>query len=809
MKVPDQNELFSKARQVLGWPKLLDELSARAFSESAKNRFAELELSTNPQAIRLSLTDAGQMMDLINLGTPIPLAEFDSMHAHIETADMGGVLSIEALESIARLLLVASELSSFFKNKKRSEGRLAARASKLDRCVSLSRELDHCLDLEGGLKDSASTALRSLRAKQRTLHDRVVRRLESMIHSTDLPLQDKFYTQRGSRYVIPIRTDAHHSVKGIVHDSSASGATVFIEPEELVGSNNELRLLEGQIVNEISNILRMLSSMVAESRGPLEINQRVLTDFDELQAKARLACEIDAHVPQIEDSIQVELRSARHPLLALAGQDPVANDVVLGHPVRVMLISGPNTGGKTVYLKMVGLLSLMVRAGIPIPVDPDSKMAVFPEVYADIGDSQDISKDLSTYSGHLLNIVGILNAAGPESLVLLDELISSTDPVEGAALAGSVLAELGQRVAATVATTHFGPLKVFAQKQEGFSNSSFDFDLDNWAPTYHLNLGSPGRSLGLPISAKLGMPESIVAQARGMLDQADLKVDDLLAELESQRRELLEELAQARESRGKLKNMVEEYRERLERLEAKEKELQRTAKSRVKDEVKRARSELNIIMNEMRSAPKRSQQKVQQTRTIIDRLEKETEKRLPEPAARIEGKIPDPASLKQGDIIKVMPFNKEATLITTPGPIKPKDQVRVDMDGMKLTVTADALRLIPGGAKKKPKPKPKPKPPKPIQDDYAPSEVPQTASNTLDLRGMRAHEAEADLEHYLDDAAISHKSTIFIIHGHGTGVLKQLVRELLVDSPYVHSFRAGVLGEGGDGVTVAAINELG
>ncbi|MFO8055857.1 MAG: Smr/MutS family protein, partial [bacterium] len=641
---------------------------------------------------------------------------------------------------------------------------------------------------------------------------RIHRRLSELInrHQDDV-LQDTFYTDRAERYVLPVKAPARQKISGIVHGSSGSGQTVFIEPSELVESNNELKLIGSEIEAEIKRILADLSARVAGAADQILTNQNALAHIDVVRARARLALELDATRPAVNGEGRIGLVNARHPLLVLRGHNTVPNDFAMDRDRQVLVISGPNTGGKTAALSMLGLIAFMVRAGMFIPAAEDSEMAVFNEVFAVMGDEQDLSRDLSSFSAHVLDIIGTIESAGAGSLVLLDELMSSTDPVEGGALAAAVLRELRDQGARVLATTHIPALKSFAHEETGFVNAGFAFDPDTLAPTYKLMVDTPGQSLGIDIAKRLGLPERLIKGARSEMDDASLRMESLIAELSEKIKDIESERGDMEAERKRAARLSEEYRSYLERAQEHERDMKKRVRSEAAAVVRRTEAELERILKEARQEG--SRESVHKGREKL----REVSGRLAEEYGQEEGELPDWTRLKKGDKVLVMPLSVEAELMEAPGKeVKPEDTLQVRMGKLKVQVEAGKIRELKKSAPSEPvlqKPsrkQKKPKPEKPAEppESGPPAATPQTSENTLDLRGMRYQEAEARLEGFLDQACGKHLPNVYIIHGHGTGALKKMVREELSVSPYVSEFRPGEKGEGGDGVTMAELKDL-
>jgi DNA mismatch repair protein MutS2 len=812
---PERDRIRAKSQASLGWPELLAALAARAASAPGKRECAEPALADNAPACDVALTETAEMNTLFEQGEappPTPIAELAPL---IETARAGGVLEPADLVKIGDLLGHARAIAAFFKVRPQ-ETRIAQHAARIDDLNSLRHDLERAIDRDGSILDTASPNLKTLRNRRATLNERIHRRLgEIVARESDSVLQDDFYTQRGHRYVVPVKASARASFAGIVHDASASGQTVFVEPAELVEPNNQLKLIEAEIEEEIRRILRELSAAVGGDADAIITDSRVLGHLDAVRARARLAQDLHASRPAMNDEGGIRLKNARHPLLALRGLNVVANDLELGREARVLLVSGPNAGGKTVGLTMLGLIALMVRAGMFIPADPDSEMAVCPEVLAAIGDEQDLSRDLSSFAGHLRDLHAILAIAGPNSLVLLDELMSSTDPEEGSALGMALLTDLRDRGARVMATTHFPALKSFAHEQDGFLNASYTFDPPSLAPTYRLLLGVPGRSMGIEMAGRLGLPPALIAAARARLDDSTLHLESLLASLAERLRRLDEEGAELDHLQDEARKQARQYQLMLREVEARDKKLRDQTGAAVRDAVRAAEAEAQAVLDELRGNPHRTNVDASNTykklRTLRSRLDSEY---ADQPAAT---GVLDLRRLAPGDRVKVMPLGVESEVVALPGgELRLDSQIKVKMGRMTVTVPASKLVPLPPPeaprgekllqpAPKKPKPaKPRPRPAE-IQRDLTGTVLPPSKVNTLDLRGLRAMEAEARVDHFLDRATMDNLANIFIIHGHGTGALKAMVRELLASSPYIDTFRPGERGEGGDGVTMAML----
>lgn len=811
-----RQELLEKSRAVLGWSEVLSALSARAESEPGK-RFCLCPPAHDSLAeCEAALSETEEMAVLLEGEDPPPAAPFSEVSSLIAAARAEGVLDPQDLLKISDLLFYAEAAKVFFAAHRNCR-RLEEYASRLDPLRTLRRVLEKSLDRDGSLLDTASEELHSLRRRHHTLQERIHRRLAELVsRDPEAVLQDSFYTQRGQRYVVPVKAAHRHQFEGIVHDTSQSGQTVFVEPQELVEPNNQLKLLEAEIAAEVQRILRELSRRVAEAGEALLVNLEVLTRLDLIRARARLSLDLHGRRPTLNDIGRVRLFAARHPLLLLRRQEAVANDLHLGQDCQVLLVSGPNAGGKTVGLTMLGLFALMIRVGLFLPAAADSEMALFSEVYAVIGDEQDLSRDLSSFSAHLLDLIGILEAAGPRSLVLLDELMSSTDPAEGSALAAAVLTALQKRGAVVMATTHFPALKAFAHNAPGFENAGYAFDPETLQPTYRLLLGVPGRSLGLEMAGRLGLPPKILEQARQEIDDAMQRLEGLLGELSVRMEQVNQERRELAETTARLKKQLREYETLRAQMEEKEREWRRTARQTIKDLVQKTEKELENLTLTIRRKPALSREELQRGREQLKSLEQRMQEEIGTPAA--EGEAPDWRKIQPGQRIALLPLLAEAELVERPAEVHDETKVKVRLGKIEVMVEAKKVRLLPEKGKSKPDllhpPSPKKRKAPAQEKAVAPPTVscpvlPPGPANTLDLRGRRVHEAEVLVEHFLDRACREHRINVFIIHGHGTEALKKLVRQQLTLSPYVEEFRPGEKGEGGDGVTMVRLKEWG
>jgi len=814
---PAKEQLMAKARMWVGWHELLKALAERAESEPGKARCAEPELGKTLPACEIMLSETDEMVSLYRGGESPPPTPINDVAHLVELARAEGTLEGEDLVKVMNLLSFAARAANFYSALPR-DARLRQWAQRLSPLPAFLKKLKKSIDADGAVLDGASPELGSLRSGLRTLRQRVHRRLNELVARNEgAVLQDDFYTQRNNRYVVPVKASQQDRFKGIVHDASASGQTVFIEPSELVEPNNRIRLAEAEIEAEARRILRELSRAVKQHANEILENMGVLAHLDAVRARARLAKDLEAARPALNDSGIMNLKAARHPLLVLRGHEVVPNDLELGGERTVLVISGPNAGGKTVGLCTLGLFALMVRAGMFITADPDSGMAVFEEVYAVLGDEQDVSKDLSTFSSHMLDVIGILRAAGPNSLILLDELMGSTDPEEGSALAAAALSRLRRQGAVVAATTHLPALKSFAHGEPGFLNAGYAFDPHTLSPTYKLVVGVPGQSLGIDVARRLGLEEDLVEKARTEVGGQARRMESLLAEISSRLSELDRQAREAAQEKRRLERTMEEYRELRHRAEEHEREAKRLIKSKVREAVREAEHQLENIVEPVKRRRAPARDEVLRARERIREFKKELDRRYGEDEP-LQAEPIDWARAQKSDRVMVLPLKVEAVLTDVPeGEIKNHTEIQVMMGKVKARVPAERIMKLPetgaSGAKEPRPPASRKRPESPItvqrDDQAAAASLPPADNNTLDVRGKRAAEAEAEVDEFLDRACRRNLPNVFIIHGHGTGALKRLVREQLGLSPYVESFRPGERGEGGDGVTMAVLKDLG
>jgi DNA mismatch repair protein MutS2 len=665
---------------------------------------------------------------------------------------------------------------------------------QLETCPDLVTEIERCIGEHAEVLDRASPELARIRSELTVAHDRLLDRLNRILTNSDYAshLQEAYITQRDGRFVIPVRSDSKGRIPGLVHDQSASGATSFIEPLATVELNNRYRELQLAEQREVERILLALSGLVADAAEPIQRTVGILAQLDMVLARAKYADATRATMPEIVpaqppsnvDGIRhpgsaIDLRQARHPLLD--PQTVVPIDVHLGDDYFIIVITGPNTGGKTVSLKTVGLLALMAQCGLHLPAAEGSRLSVFNHICADIGDEQSIEQSLSTFSSHMSHIIDIFRTVDDRSLVLLDELGAGTDPVEGAALAQSLLTHAVQRRVTTLATTHYAELKFYASNTPGVVNASVEFDVETLAPTYHLTIGLPGQSNAFDIAERLGLPEPIVRRARGLVSTDHVEAERFLAQIKEAQARAMQAQAEAERARDEAQQVREELRSRLREIEHEREQVLRQAREQATEELDAVRKELRSVQRRL-SIMAPSAVDLSDLEATLDRVTKTRERAEPAsmPVAMPEGK-----AVEIGDVVWVPELNATGEVLDLDD-----DSAEVQVGSFRVRTPQASLELRQRA--------------EPVEERQAPVAVPPPPDVHLELhlRGLRVEEALPRLERYLDEAYRAQVPFVRIVHGKGTGALRRAVREFLRDYPLIESFRDGEEGEGDTGVTI-------
>ena len=791
------SELFEKSIRVLELPRLLAMLERHAVSAEAKERARKLTPSDDYGEVSrlLDETDAARKMILLR-GSPT-FAGVKPVAEALGRAERGGMLNTRELLDIAGLLANARRVRDYYKE----DGEGTA-IDKLFLAVHpnnfLEEKITSAILDENEIADTASAELAEIRRHKRAAAAKGRQILQRIISSPSYRnvLQDALITQRGGRFVVPVKAECRGELPGLVHDTSSSGATLFVEPMGVVQANNELKELEAKEEKEIDRILYALSGEAAGFSRDILWDYDLLVRLDLIFARGELSYEMNAMRPELKKDGSVYLRHARHPLLDPAKAVPI--DIELGRSFDTLVITGPNTGGKTVSLKTLGLICLMAQCGLHIPCGDRSAVSVFTSVLADIGDEQSIEQSLSTFSAHMRNIVQILDEADGRSLILFDELGAGTDPVEGAALAIAVIEQARAQGAKVAATTHYAELKTFAMTTAGVENASCEFDVETLCPTYRLLIGIPGKSNAFAISKRLGLPEPVIDRAKAQMDSESIRFEDVLTQLEQKRQQLEKEKAEL----DRLYQQREEDARKAREFRAQMEKAKENARSRGEAEAKRllaeARSAADETFREL-DALRREQKKLDAQQMNAKRAEimHGLKKARESVGVRDESQepIPKPSRpIRTGDLVEIPGTKRQAEVTAV------KDGTLTLRAGvLQMKVKADEVRLIEDAERAAAAKKPA---------QFAPSQrILRTASaaRELDIRGMETLEAESVLESYIDSAVMAHLETVTIIHGKGTGALRKAVHACLRRNKAVKSFRLGNFGEGEAGVTVVEL----
>ncbi len=798
-----------KTLRDLGWASIVSLVASRCsgpMRDHLENR--SLELASDPEGARVLMAETAEAMKARADGDPLPLTGLRDARPSLLRVVKGGALTAIALADLLSVLGAARGLRRFLARRRESMPRLYAACALDPSLDSLEEEIDVAIDRDGTVKDDASPELRRLRLEVANLRARIVARLAELLLTHADVVSDRFHTERDGRYVIPMRTDAHDRIPGIVHGTSGSGATVFVEPRALVEQQNRLTLARGEMEAEESRILGMLSVLVGERAPELGAALDALDRADVRDASGRLGLDLDATVPTLSAAPSIEVRAARHPLLVLEGhvdgrptRKVVANDLALsaGHG---LVLSGPNAGGKTVALKLLGLFALMARAGLPVPAQDGATVGFFDPVLSDVGDEQSLEKSLSTFSAHVSSLARILDAADARALVLLDEVATGTDPEEGAALASAVVTVLADRGAAVAVTTHYEGLKALALTDDRFTNASVGFDVERMAPTFELRMGVPGASSALAVARRFGLDASVLARAEALVPERTRSFDALTRRLEAEL-ELVKQNAMAadaervlaakmrRDAEGELRALKERERTKLTREGEKVLALLRETR----EEIRAARAAMRksegdaALVEAAKNAVDRAHQR-------LDTGEVEGAIRPP-PATEERGERVTEASLTVGERLWVPRLRTEVEIVERPS----KGRARVQSGAVKLWVDIADLRRVSATRESEPRERE-------VRQAEPEAILIPTSEETLDLRGLRVDEALGLTESFLDRVYGRNRRVAFLVHGVGTGALRDAVREHLrnVLGRYVKSFRPGTLEEGGDRITVVILS---
>lgn len=787
----------SKVLQTLEYYKILDRLAGYAACEETKKRIAQLTPLTDLEEINHLQQTTADALSRLYKSSQITFAGTHPIGASLKRLSIGGTLNTRELLQISSLLEVAKRAKAYDRSEKAEEKNdsLSPLFERIEPLSPLHDEIKRCILGEEEIADDASPALFKIRKSIRGMNDRIHAQLSSYMNNTTTRgyLQDAVVTMRDGRYCLPVKAESKGNVPGMVHDQSSTGSTLFIEPMAVVNLNNELKELFIKEKDEINIILANLSDMTAGHAMALETDYEVLSELDFIFAKANLAKSYNGIAPTFNENGIIRIRKGRHPLLDAKTVVPI--DVFLGDGYKQLIVTGPNTGGKTVSLKTVGLLTLMGQSGLHIPAGDRSELAVFEEVFADIGDEQSIEQSLSTFSSHMVNIVKILEKVDDRSLVLFDELCAGTDPTEGAALAISILNKLHLYGSIVMATTHYSELKIYALTTEGIENASCEFNVETLSPTYRLLIGIPGKSNAFAISSKLGLDDSIIEDAKGRLNKKDVEFEDVLANLEASRITIEKEQLQIKQYKTEIEELKTKLESKHERLDQSKDKILREANEEAFRIIKEAK---DLADETIRNFNKYGQggapiSQMEKERTNLRSKLSEKEKKLSGiKKAEVSNHKP-PKNLCIGDSVKVLSMNLKGTVHTLPNA---KGDLYVQMGILRSLVNIKDLILIDEDALS---------PSKKYSASQSKIKMSKSASvsTEINLIGMLTDEAVAKLDKYLDDAYIAHLPSVRIVHGKGTGALRNAVHAHLKRLSYVKEFHLGEFGEGDAGVTIA------
>lgn len=782
-----------KALRILEYPKIIERLTDCATSPLGRALCQKLTPTSDLSEIcRLQMETSDALTRIYAKGS-ISFSGLYDIGASLLRLKVGSSLNIPELLQISKLLDVALRVKSYAR-KETDEDRndsLDDLFEMIEPLSPLNNEIKRCIISEDEIADDASPALKSIRRNIRLTNDRIHQQLNSMVNSQNVgsKLQDSLITMRNGRYCLPVKAEYRSQVDGMIHDQSSTGSTLFIEPMAVVRLNNELSELASKEKEEISRILAALSEMAAGYGEYLSDNMKAMTSLDFIFARAVLSRQYSGTEPVFNENGYINIKKGRHPLLDKKKVVPI--DISMGKDYKLLIITGPNTGGKTVSLKTVGLFTAMGQSGLHIPAFDKSELSVFDDVFADIGDEQSIEQSLSTFSSHMTNIVKILNDSNYRSLVLLDELCAGTDPTEGAALAISILKNFLKRQVTTMATTHYSELKVFALSTEGACNACCEFDVATLSPTYRLLIGIPGKSNAFAISSKLGLPAHIIEDAKQNIDISDQNFEDLIANLETSRVTIEKEqeaIAAYKEEIAALKAKLETKQDNI----AKQKEqILRRANEQASKILQDAKDFADKTIRDMNKLGAGDNKALEQKRTAVREKLDGVNKHLNMKAASKHKQL-SAKDLKLGDSVKVLTLNVNGIITALPDA---KGNVMVQMGILKSRVNIKDLELIDEEVIKTPSLK---------RTGSGKIKMSKSAhvSISINLIGKTVDEAMPELDKYLDDAYLAHLPQVTIIHGRGTGALKNAVHQKLRKSSHVKNFRLGEFGEGGYGVTV-------
>ena len=782
-----------KSLEILEFPQIITILAGYTSFSASRELAFKLKPLTDYDRIALLLGQSAETRHLLAMEQGFSIGGVSDIREAVWIASLEGILEPKSLVEIQQTLAAMRQTRSNLSKMSAELPLLWDIAKDIAELRQVEKELARCISPNGEVLDRASPDLAAIRRQLREEREHLWNRLEAIIRSPRgcKIIQEPIITEREGRYVIPVKIEFRREIRGITHDVSNTGVTVFVEPWSTMELGNTVRELVNEEKREVERILRKLSAEVGMYQAELSLSIERIAELDLALAKARYACAVKACEPVLNDvngsknkgmeAAVVKLVEARHPLL---GEKAVPLSVEIGRDFSILVITGPNTGGKTVALKTIGLFSLMAQAGIPVPAAPETCLPVFDGIFADIGDEQSIEHTLSSFSWHVGNIVRIIRNATPTSLVLLDELGTSTDPAEGSALARSILLNFLDRKILTVATTHYGDLKAFAHTTSGVQNASFDFDPATFEPTYHMTVGIPGGSNALATATRLGVPPEIVEEARGILSRGALELESLLRDLMVEKQKMEETRVVLEKERNEVEQQNAEVKSRLERLKEEERQAMQEARDSVVREAADLHRQIRQASSELRK--EMTKERLERAKKALTGVQEQLSSEAWTPKT---GELETAQRITAGDIVYLKDIGLQATVLSV---AEDTQEVEVQAGQLKLKLGLESVEKITE--------------PKPARTRGTGMQLAtKVISTELDLRGKRAEEVEVALDIYLNDAALANLSEVRVIHGIGTGTVRQIVRDFLAAYPLVKSFRTGKQDEGGDGATMVSL----
>ena len=785
-----------KALRTLEYDKIIEKLTEYAASEPAKALCRELLPSSDYQEIVKNQAETTDAVTRIRQKGSVSFGGIRDIRGSLKRLDIGSSLSITELLAASSLMTAAARVKAYGRHEDSEfpDDSLEELFRSLEPLTPVNNEIKRCILSEDEVSDDASPGLRHVRRSMKTIQDRIHTQLNSILNSSRTYLQEAVITMRDGRYCLPVKAEHKNQVAGMVHDQSSTGSTLFIEPMAIIRLNNDLRTLEIQEQKEIEAVLADLSNQLAPYQEELRNDLDVLTHLDFVFAKAALSRHYKCSAPVFNRDRYINIKDGRHPLLDPEKAVPI--NIHLGKEFDLLIVTGPNTGGKTVSLKTVGLFTLMGQAGLHIPAFDGSELSVFDDVFADIGDEQSIEQSLSTFSSHMTNIVSFLKKVDEHSLVLFDELGAGTDPTEGAALATSILSYLHKRNIRTMATTHYSELKVYALSTPGVENACCEFDVESLRPTYRLLIGIPGKSNAFAISGKLGLPDFIIEDAKKRLSEQDISFEDLLTDLETSRRTIEKEREEIAAYRRETEALKEQAEKRQEKLDEQRDRILREANEKANAILREAKEVADETIRNFHKFGKENISAAEMEKER-ERLRKKIKDTTPAASpSRKAKKAHKPEEFKLGETVKVLSMNLTGTIQSLPDS---RGNVTVQMGILRSQVNISDLEII-----EEPSP-------------YTPKKLNRTSkgkigmskslsvSPEINLLGKTVDEAIAELDKYLDDALLSHLNTVRVVHGKGTGALRKGIHEYLRRQKHVKDYHLAEFGEGDAGVTIVEL----